>query len=72
MGIGSPVSENEIMKAEDIQPSEMQGIDHFLKDSNHVEKPVEQNIDGELFSYNRWRFSRRATFQRPTCKFSNL
>ena len=34
------VSENDLLKAEDIQPNEMKGISSFLKDSNHVEKPV--------------------------------
>ena len=33
------VSENDLMKAEDIQPNEMKGINSFLKDSNHVDKP---------------------------------
>jgi len=37
------VSENDLMKAEDIQPNEMKGIDSFLKDSNHVEKPAGPN-----------------------------
>lgn len=45
-GMSNSVSDNDIMKAEDIQPSEMQGIDHFLKDSNHMDKSVEPTNDG--------------------------
>lgn len=40
------VSENDLLKAEDIQPNEMKGIDSFLKDSNHVDKePGESSIN---------------------------
>jgi len=38
------VSENDLMKAEDIQPNEMKGITSFLKDSNHVDKPASDSM----------------------------
>lgn len=38
------VSENDLMKAEDIQPNEMKGITSFLKDSNHVDKPESDSM----------------------------
>ena len=46
------VSENELMKAEDIQPNEMKGIDSFLKDSNHVEKPNQAMINDCKFVHS--------------------
>jgi len=38
------VTENDLLKAEDIQPNEMKGISSFLKDSNHVEKPSSDSM----------------------------
>lgn len=40
---GGAVSENDIMKAEDIQPNEMNDLHNFLKNTNQVQK----NYDGE-------------------------
>ena len=44
------VSENDLMKAEDIQPNEIKGITNFLKDSNHMDKPSpDQMINDGMF-----------------------
>ena len=50
------VSENDLMKAEDIQPNEMKGINSFLKDSNHVDKPESDQMISDGM-YIIWLFS---------------